>query len=144
MSKLLAIDPGVHLSGFAAFEDKRLVAVGYAAREPFGWGFDHTAIEVPRWRDNHPRPNDLLDLAFSAGKNVGNSRCTVVFPNPWKGNVPKDICETRIKKILSPDEKDRLDRCLAEYKESLHNHMYDAMGVGLFVLGRAGRGMVPL
>lgn len=87
-------------------------------------------------------PNDLLDLAMCAGAFYGAlcvdmvATLTVVEPAEWKAQVPKDITRKRIETLLGSTEK-----MLIKKGGEMHN-VYDAIGIGLFALGRAKKGMV--
>ena len=87
-------------------------------------------------------PNDLLDLAMCAGAFYGAlcvdmvATLTIVEPAEWKAQVPKDITRTRIEGLLGSTEK-----MLIKKGGEMHN-IYDAIGIGLFALGRAKKGMV--
>ena len=59
-----------------------------------------------------------------------------VYPAEWKGQVPKNVTESRIANILSRSEFDLL--------EDLEGDTFDAVGVFLHYTGRAKRGMVRL
>lgn len=60
-------------------------------------------------------------------------RLALVAPSAWKGNVPKRITSSRILRELAVEEIDRIAELT---KETL-----DAIGIGLWVSGRLGRGM---
>lgn len=87
-------------------------------------------------------PNDLLDLAMCAGAFYGAlcvdmaATLTVVEPAEWKAQVPKDITRKRIEGLLSHSEP------LSIKKGGEMHNVYDAIGIGLFALGRAKKGMV--
>lgn len=87
-------------------------------------------------------PNDLLDLAMCAGAFYGAlcvdmvATLTIVEPAAWKAQVPKDITRKRIETLLGSTEK-----MLVKKGGEMHN-VYDAIGIGLFALGRAKKGMV--
>lgn len=87
-------------------------------------------------------PNDLLDLAMCAGAFYGAlcvdmvATLTVVEPAEWKAQVPKDITRKRIEGLLSHSEPLNIKK-----GGEMHN-VYDAIGIGLFALGRAKKGMV--
>lgn len=87
-------------------------------------------------------PNDLLDLAMCAGAFYGalcvdmHASLTIVAPAEWKAQVPKDITKRRILGLLTDVEK-----VLIKKGGEMHN-VYDAIGIGLFALGRAKKGMV--
>lgn len=55
-------------------------------------------------------------------------------PSAWKGNVPKEVHRERIAALLDPAE-----RALLGPLEGDHD-VWDAVGLGLWVVGRAGRG----
>lgn len=85
-------------------------------------------------------PNDLVKLAFWLGVKVGSCRYDelhLVLPNRWKGTVPKDIMQTRIDEALSEDERRVLDSF--KIQKSLKHNLYDAVGIGLWFLGRLTR-----
>ena len=131
---LLAIDPGTH-TGWAAFFKERLLACGLG-EPPFEQAL-RVVIEIPQVYPAHPvPPNDLITLAFLAGRYAGRATCKVstVFPHQWKGNLSKDNCAARVRFRLSPEEKEIVDACDLP-KKQLHN-MMDAIGIGLFALGR--------
>lgn len=59
-----------------------------------------------------------------------------VHPHAWKGNVPKPAHHARVLAALSAVEKTRVD-------QSSHDQM-DAVALGLFGVGRLGRGGTKL
>ena len=87
-------------------------------------------------------PNDLLDLAMCAGAFYGalcvdmHASLMLVEPAEWKAQVPKDITKKRIEALLSHSEP------LSIKKGGEMHNIYDAIGIGLFALGRAKKGMV--
>lgn len=87
-------------------------------------------------------PNDLLDLAMCAGAFYGAlcvdmvATLSIVEPAEWKAQVPKEITRKRIETLLGSTEK-----VLIKKGGEMHN-VYDAIGIGLFALGRAKKGMV--
>lgn len=87
-------------------------------------------------------PNDLLDLAMCAGAFYGAlcvdmaASLQLVEPAEWKAQVPKDITRKRIEGFLTTSEKVNIKK-----GGEMHN-VYDAIGIGLFALGRAKKGMV--
>lgn len=77
-----------------------------------------------------------LEILRSVVRCVGTeTRCPVrhVAPRAWKGNVPKEVHHERILRFLDRDERERIE----DGKESL-----DALGLGLWAVGRTGRGGV--
>jgi hypothetical protein len=133
--QLLAIDPGTH-TGWALFGGRnQLIACGLG--DPPVERAVSVVIEIPQIYPQHPvPPNDLITLAFLAGRYVGRATCEVstVFPHQWKGNLSKENCAARVRFRLSPEEKEVVDVLDIPAKQ-LHNVM-DAIGIGLFALGR--------
>jgi hypothetical protein len=87
-------------------------------------------------------PNDLLDLAMCAGA-FSSALCvdmhatlTLVEPAEWKAQVPKDVTRKRIEALLMGKELN-----VVKKGGEMHN-VWDAIGIGLFALGRAKKGMV--
>jgi len=137
---LLSIDPGVHKSAVAFWHVNALVfaddlkndevfrlikAVGYARV------VIETPVLYPTKRKQHKDVNDLLNVV----KAMKGAAQTVVgvSPSAWKGQVPKKIHGNRIFNELSREE------ILAVVSIENHNTI-DAIGLGLWVLGRLGRG----
>ncbi len=95
-------------------------------------------LEVPQvYRQGLQKgdPADLIELAgvdgalaalITAGKTTG------YLPQRWKGQVPKEIHHKRILAKLSETEKAAIEPTPA----SLLHNVYDAIGIGLFHLGR--------
>ena len=133
-SVLLAIDPGTH-TGWALFDE---MLIGCGLGEPPTDLALRVIIEIPQVYPAHPvPPNDLITLAFLAGRYAG--RCvtgavSTVFPHQWKGNLSKEVCAARVRFRLSPEERKVVDVLKVPAKQ-LHNVM-DAIGIGLFALGR--------
>lgn len=96
--------------------------------------------EMPTYRGqrgekekNVATPKDLISLGIALGQATGLYMRKVeviefVTPNEWKGSVPKDICHSRVKKTLKPEES----------MPDNHNER-DAVGIGLWYLGRYRR-----
>ena len=138
---LLAIDPGA-CTGWATFgELKQLLACGIG--DPPVELAGHVIIELPQVYPQQPvPPNDLITLAFLAGRYAGRASGEVftVFPHQWKGNLPKEVCAARVRMKLSSEEKKIVDDCDLP-KSQMHNTM-DAIGIGLFAIGRVVTGRV--
>jgi hypothetical protein len=138
---LLAIDPGID-TGWALFNDALLsCGVGnppeiYRAR---------VVIERPQVylaSKSKGDPNDLITLAIQVGRyweqyeRAGDSVRTFL-PREWKGQVPKDIQAGRILAKLSAQEQDVVANYGRMVNKGKHHNMMDAIGLGLFALGRA-------
>lgn len=139
-----AIDPGTNYYGYARFEARRLVECGYA-----------TTCDVPSWRRSSPlviegqiartgsraRPQNVIDLAFCAGWIRGQYRGDVIKiedPQMWKGTIDGAVMLERIKGKLDEREHKLLLLELAGWPRSKHEHVIDAVGIGLWILRRIG------
>ena len=103
---------------------------------PFGWRSDPTFvfIEIPQHFGSSARgiaaqSGGIYDLTFLVGylaaKFVGCSVITFT-PNEWKGQLPKDVVERRVRRIIG----DRFDGL------GVKSHAVDAVGLGLFAIGK--------
>lgn len=143
---LTAVDPGEN-AGLAFFAGGELVWCALA-NDDFeirgAWSVpDHMVIEIPLYSDQTEGkdPQALIKLAIRAGQWLERikprvTRARRVYPGQWKGSVPKKIHNARVIGRLAPSEFARIPK-LPESK--LHN-VIDAIGLGLFALGRMGRG----
>ena len=79
-------------------------------------------------------PNDLIKLAYEAGRVVGSAAAKVIKPREWKGTIKKEVM---LKRILSKldDRELRLLKGLGLPPSKEHN-VVDAIGIGLWALGR--------
>lgn len=168
---LLCIDPGLRGCGVALFHGREVLVADYvkgdleeshyfahsilASRVRF-WAethagaykecFSHIIIEHPRIYPgvSEKNPNDLLDVV-AVGAACGallqeiGPFPTTVFPSEWKGTVKKSVMTERIKKALSPEE---LKRCRFTNKSD-DSDMLDAVGIGLWHLGRLNKKVYP-
>lgn len=160
---MICIDPGLRGVGMAVFRGKELWVAqyvknpapgrGYAAHRALAKGFrtycvtsfdGPLIIEHPRVYPGMPKTdlNDLLDVV-----GVGSAIASIlvledvqtVFPSEWKGNLKKQAMLERIRSKLSPDE---LGRC--EFTNKSDNEdLLDAVGIGLWKLGRLNRTTYP-
>ena len=156
-SRLYAVDPGLRCCGAAYFEDSILQwaklidgNIGDCPWQPMAWALmadeveDGTAIRgVPECRFvvEFPRAyvgaksggdyEDLLQLAAVIGAMRPHQ---IVRPHEWKGQLDKKRCHERILERLSEEEESRIVRAGAK----THN-VLDAVGIGLFCLGRFNR-----
>lgn len=144
---LLAIDPGEH-TGWALFDSGgRLEACGLCAPaevEAHAHAVDTLVVEWPRARAYGARiaGGALIQLAAYAGIVIGSVKhkeLRKVFPEAWKGTIPKPtkgnayIIEIRVRRILTAQESLALPA-------KVRHDVFDAIGLGLFALGRAQRG----
>jgi len=131
----LAIDPGTH-TGWAVFnEDGALKACGIG-EPPFPSPYRRVVIELPQVYPTSPvPPNDLVTLAFLAGRYAGaaaGAEVFTVFPHTWKGNLSKAVCAARVKERLSREERVVVEKCLVQVPEKQRHNVWDAIGIGLF------------
>ena len=97
-------------------------------------------IEVPQvYRERHWRgdPNDLIDETITVGALVGwtlDAEQVLTRPHGWKGNVPKDVHNRRVRERLTMVEAGVLAGC--GVKSSLAHNVVDAVGMTLWSLGR--------
>lgn len=148
---LYTVDPGKHKSAVASFLNGELIGVWFAKPETMEMAaknLGRVAMERPRSYPGSPvRENDLLDL-MAAGMEVAAQlkrpleTVQLVTPAEWKGQVPKPITKKRIEGKLSQAERMRLGSCLLLAPVGERHNLFDAVGIGLFILKRAGRGMV--
>lgn len=143
---LLAVDPGAD-AGWAHFdpEQRRLVACGL--NEQFMTA--HVARVVIERPMIYPggrqkaRPADIIKLATRAGEWGGLGRAffgvepEYVEPAKWKGgSVPKSIHHARIWAVLSVDEQTVVSKAAAGIAPSKRHNLMDAIGIGLYAVGR--------
>ena len=154
---LLAVDPAITCTGWAFFVGERLDRCGIIetkANMPFdrrirsiGQGILQATPGVPlmlviEWPQIYHKwskgdNNDLLPLAAIAGNLMSHfpwAKTQLPKPAQWKGQVPKDVHNARVLKRLSVDET-RLVAAARVAKSKAHN-MIDAIGLGLWALGR--------
>lgn len=133
----LAIDPGRH-TGWALFSTTAfLVACGTG--EPPLDGVSRLIIECPQiYPNGKARPNDLITLAFMAGRYVGRAQAgpfpveaKFVLPHAWKGTLPKPVCEARIRLKLNVDERTVVEKCSRVVPAGHMNDVFDAIGLGM-------------
>jgi len=154
---LISVDPGINGCGVAYFIGDKLVKAmyvknpakkdilpGYRAfsmaqavigtkAEPWN---DQLVLEYPQIyrgpRANNP--NNLLTLALVDGALMGlfGNHAILYLPHAWKGSVDPDVCVARVQARLSAAEMGQVELPAA----SLAHNVWDAIGIGLFHLGR--------
>lgn len=141
----LFVDPGVHMSAYALFREGVLGRLYYTGSRPLIFEkLDVVVAEVPQVYSGSKSkgdPNDLIDLALSAGRILGGlGMGTTVKPRAWKGTIEKSKMTEIIKARLSDLER----LVVREFQSSfgvpaskMHN-VYDAIGIGLWYHGRLG------
>lgn len=167
---LVTIDPGVNHAGVALWNDvgelkcsqliegvRRFEALALLVKQHYS--IERTlynpykspvpelrvVVEVPQVYPGgrgKGDPNDLINLAFSAGRYVaacGTDNVTTVKPREWKGQIPKPkkgeeyIVKLRALKRLTPAEVRRIEVPKSKLRET---DVFDAIGIGLYAVGR--------
>ncbi len=140
---LVAIDPGADL-GWAFFTDGELFACGLA-KGPTPEIFDCADVvvcEEPQiYRHSRVRPDSLIKLTRIVGRCEELARAEgatfeTVKPAKWKGSVPKAICHRRIFVRLTAPELSQVDFDLRGVPKSKQHNVWDAIGIGMWRLGR--------
>lgn len=147
-SVLYTADSGVRAFGWARFVEAQLCAVELLRADNVNAMINkvrclHTepgaslVIEKPRvyrerqWKGD---PNDLIDVALVAGAAGTLGRFhKFVHPDVWKGSVPKHI---HTKRVLARLDRNELELVQAIRPKSLQHNAIDAVGIGLWTLGR--------
>lgn len=157
---MIAIDPGA-CTGWAHFDDEvesdpKLVELSSCGlldltkKDPFiprsgplSWDYSHLVIEdqviYPRMKED---PNDIIELAKKAGRvfqALCRQRYTWVEPRKWKGTLAKDTMAVRILEALNVSERRVYFAAADKVPEGVRHNIIDAIGIGLWKLGRLGR-----
>lgn len=159
---LVAIDPGVRKYGVAVFRNDVLWSAGgfVADKVPFGveqWveTAKHMLASALELSEGEPYPlyieemhsraskksawDHLLEISRATG-GVGalwDGEVHLVSPNKWTGRLRKDLHQARTVKVLSRDEIIKpFHRALDDAPAEAASEIKDAIGIGLYVLGR--------
>ncbi len=160
MKVTIAVDPGLRVCGVAYFEDSVLKGAFLAKnpldkeRFPPAWyamatavdnGLDRYALESPDelvlevpqvYRGAYgPNPLDLIEVAGVVGAvaaTVGGKALIGYYPREWKRQEDKADHHKRVLGELAEAEQAAIEACPAY----LAHNVYDAIGLGLFRLGR--------
>lgn len=139
--QLVSIDPGTKKSAIAAWNNYgQLVFADDLPNSQIRTFLNQittarvvieTPVLYPKSRKVHKDVKRLLIIAQEFKNRVQNGEA--VKPSEWKGQVPKNIHKHRILKALTQLEMRSI------ITPDNHNTI-DAIGIGLFALGRLGRG----
>ena len=147
MSSLLSIDPGLKSVGWAYWEGRELKRCGLSRTKETDvskqarahWrnieiyhDAERRVSEMMVWRGKQAKssPADLLKLNIIAG----HLATEWLAPSEWKNYVPKAVHQPRILAKLSAEERAVLAGC--KCPPSLLHNVIDAVGIGLYCLGR--------
>lgn len=152
----LAVDPGSTGLGWATFLPEYMTVYAAGTHDPSGsnylersynaacWvrklilsqGVDTVYCEFPEFfQDARGHAAMVNGSALKLTYNVGqiamvamdcNCKFQTFAPTTWKGQLPKDAVEQRIRRYLGEDVCKRL---------GLRSHAWDAVGIGLFAKG---------
>jgi len=119
----------------------RTVKAWADAQGPFAQVICETPMQYQAGHHGGKRvdPDDILQLqgvvgAISALLGTDSVPVTTIYPYSWKGQLPKDVCFTRIKSRLTDTEAALLQH--AKCAESLRHNIGDAVGIYLDAVGR--------
>lgn len=140
---LCAVDSGAD-SGFAIFDDGELVSACLRKLPADGTtasNFQAAVVEIPdRVKVN---PKSIIKLALNAGAWLqyfgGYGRpVEAIEASAWKASTDPDVLARRILACLTPEEVKRLPKTRSAL--GYNHNVLDAVGLGLWRLGRMGRG----
>lgn len=144
---LFAVDPGVEQCAVAAFKSSGRLHWTWLQSEGLAGNDDRTETaqcicELPeqRGRSTNVRMSDIIALTWAGSRVCANLPTETVKPSAWKGQVPKTIHHKRMEAVLTPEEQIVLQNCLHRVAESVQHNLKDAVALGLWKLGRLGRG----
>lgn len=153
MSRLIAIDPGVHHCGLAVFDHALLSNAmvvkadhkrSLIASLDFATDvFSNTRVVIEQMtttgnRARRGRTNDLLDVSVMIGRIYEwaahrDGRPELVAIQKWKGQATKSVTRERCLAMLSENELEFVDLP----KDKKHQtDVWDAVGIGLWALKR--------
>lgn len=130
----LSVDPGRH-TGWSLWRpgSHELIACGVGC--PPLESACKLAIELPQvYPHSLVPPNDLITLAFLAGRYVGafgKPEAMFIMPHAWKGNLPKNVTENRCRMRLTATELKVTAEAEVVVPKSQHHDMWDAVGIGI-------------
>lgn len=157
---LVAIDPGVRKYGVAVFRDgvlwdaegfiadkevgvEQWVATArdmvFSAREMGGGEYPLYIEEMHARSSKKAAWTHLMEISRATGGAGALWREDVhlVSPNKWTGKLRKGLHQVRTVKALTTDEvRIILHRAMDRSPSESHSEIKDAIGIGLYVLGR--------
>jgi len=155
--RLISIDPGSDGCGVALWstDDQTLIRAGYIKTEDQHLGLlggrvittlrdeweennthvsAHAVVELPKIYDRRTSkadPADLIKLATVSGAMAALFRSyEFVVPRDWKGQMPKEVVQSRLHRDMPADAFMRMEPC----PKGVRHNVYDAMGIGLWWL----------
>lgn len=159
---LIALDPG-NDAGVTLFRDgvlrfttctsyamrnAALVAISAGARPGATLAYERPVVYRPG--DSKADPQNIVTLAITLGRWLSAIETAQLHavklqsfePFTWKRNVPKEACEVRARRALSPAEIQIVEKCLEKTAPSKRHNAWDSIGLGLVALNRLRPGLV--
>ena len=124
---------------------KRVSESARFARTPahLGEPLNVLVIENPRlYKRGKARPEDIMDLKFIAGAFMGGIDAefySAPGPSEWKGTIDGTILNERVLRVLNSVERTMLVKSERAGDGGLSSHVIDAVGLGLWTVGRMGK-----
>jgi len=132
-----------NVGGWAFWKDETLQSCGIYANliDLTFLGLAQLCVsEKPKYRGrgSNVDPQDMIDLAWDGALAAAYCGRVVlaVEPNEWKGQLPKHVVETRVRKRLDETETQTLLTGLTDVRASWQHNVIEAVGLGLWKLGR--------
>ena len=146
MKTLLSVDPGTKAVGWALWKGETLARCDVSRGEK--WWLTLASLPEVRpdvlyiedqqiYSTSKINAHSLLAVARVTGAIIYHYKApstVLVLPRVWKGQVPKKICSERTLNRLNEAEMQAVN----SYKQAryLEHNMVDAIGIGLWALGR--------
>lgn len=155
MTLLMTVDPGKHACAFSVWNGLFFLEAPFieGPRQRFAsyvqrWNPDVLVVEVPLhypMGGKNTDPNDLVQVALSAGACIGTAQGVVVtvFPSQWKGQLPKEVHHRRVRSDRRYTE--RMAEEVAKVLSGLQHNVLDAIAMGLWATDgtQTWKGSVP-
>lgn len=101
-------------------------------------------VEFMQWRpdDRKSEPNDLIRVATMGAAVAGllSTDVRLVPARTWKGSIPWEVSCSRSLAALRPEESAVYVRSVSEVPDDLRDNVIDAIGLGMWTVGRAHHG----
>ena len=138
--RVLGVDPGKHKCGWGVYGADGISNFGYSRPHQFPpyLLFDAVLIELPQiytHRGSKGDPNDLIPLAFEAGKiayRYQHLPIATVLPAEWKGQVPKEAMQRRLLESLPEQEARQVQLEAARFLKSVQHNIYDGLMLAMY------------
>lgn len=159
---ILAVDPGTKELGWCSMSTTIdghpvVVGAGLLRAKNFSamlealpafcaqWNIAELVVEMPKvYRRGEAKvdPADLILIAMVGGAVIGgvcHTKTWTPLPSDWKGQVPKDVMQKRLKKLLSKRELETVEQDLADVPRGVRHNVWDAIGIAMWKAKRYTR-----